>query len=591
MAQNGPCHNELVRWVLVAMICSCTTVPHEPRVPGGAVVRLGDPRFAHGAPVERVGFCGDAVIAVDRGGFVRAWEPVSGEGLGTWELAHPNDRTTRLTCEGERPVLLRESGERIVLGGAKAELGEDVLDAVGTIIVRVDRVERAGKKVNDVVRPTSARSSHDGRALAVFSNADKDVHVFRDVALASEGLSVVAQVTDLEWSDDDRRLLVSYFDRAVEVVTPLGKVERRFDANAGIGDVSATAATAKVIAIGTKDGILHRFDAVTGERWKELKVTEQAIESLAFSPDGNKIAIGTVEGVRVIATTAHDAGREQIRGVLVDAAFSLDGTQVATIGMDGMLRIWDATTGAQIRELAADDPDKRPGLSSVAWGLGGIVVVDDDGVMRKWDARRYDRNIVASDAQLTVFASSLDHSLLGGAKPEGWWLIDAGRLTTRAHGVPAPAPPLARILYPTLDATGRRFAYCVQSSAPAMIDVVARDGARVAHLSLAGTECPALALSPDGTQLALGTGVMVSLADTRKHATFSSGDHELLSFAPDGKAIVATHDAALEIIDLASHTTRKLAGHTGTIHSIAWSPTGDRFVTTSDDLTAIIWRR
>ena len=584
--------------MLLGVLCGCTaSVPaaHEPRVPGGALVRLGDPRFTHSAAVDRIAVCGDVVIATDRGGIVRAWDAASGEGRGTWSFAPAEDRFVRVGCAG--PHIVRASGERatLVARSVKTSLGGDVLDAVGTTVVRVDRVERNAKAIATFGDATVARLSHDGRAVAVFIPSEGVLLVYAELARAPARVVADAEIAALEWSDDDRRLLVTRIDHVVEVRTPDGKLERRFGGLAKVdalgSAVTAAAASARMIAIGTKSGLLYRFDAITGERRKPLQATDGALTALGFSADGARLALGTDRHVRVIATLATELAKDEPRGIPLDAVFSRDGTRVATVGTDGVLRIWNATTGVQLSELAAAVPEDRKPLASVAWSLAGVVAVDDDGVVRRWDDHTWTRTEVAMASRMISFATSLDHSLLGTATPEGWWLYDAGRLAPRSHGVPAPAPGPADVTSLSLDATGSRFAYCVHSTGPAMVEVVARDGTRVTHLTLVGSACPALALSPDGGQLALGTGLLVSLADTHQRTMFSHGDHDLLAFAPDGKVIVTAHGSELEVIDVASHEVHALAGHTGAIHSIAWSPAGDRFVTTSGDLTAIVWKR
>ena len=72
-------------------------------------------------------------------------------------------------------------------------------------------------------------------------------------------------------------------------------------------------------------------------------------------------------------------------GVVDSAAYSSDGTRIATASTDKTARIWDARTGTQLKVLSNHDGH----VESVAYSPDGtrIVTGSEDKTARIWDAR------------------------------------------------------------------------------------------------------------------------------------------------------------------------------------------------------------
>lgn len=77
-------------------------------------------------------------------------------------------------------------------------------------------------------------------------------------------------------------------------------------------------------------------------------------------------------------------------------AISPDGTELASSGADGLLKIWSLASGALLVTLDVIEATGRPasqrmGISDVAWSRDGqyIVCGGDDRLVRVWDARRH----------------------------------------------------------------------------------------------------------------------------------------------------------------------------------------------------------
>lgn len=70
------------------------------------------------------------------------------------------------------------------------------------------------------------------------------------------------------------------------------------------------------------------------------------INDLAFSPDGESLAVATTIGVWLyeLATLEPIALWETERGLVSTVAFSPDGQWIATSNWDGVIKVWDAET-------------------------------------------------------------------------------------------------------------------------------------------------------------------------------------------------------------------------------------------------------
>ncbi len=107
------------------------------------------------------------------------------------------------------------------------------------------------------------------------------------------------------------------------------------------------------------------------------------INDLAFSPDGESLAIATTIGVWIyeLATLEPIALWETERGLISTVAFSPDGQWIATSNWDGVFKVWDADMqrctakiqGTRYRNALAFSPDSQY-LAASGSGFGGAYV-------------------------------------------------------------------------------------------------------------------------------------------------------------------------------------------------------------------------
>jgi WD40 repeat protein/DNA-binding SARP family transcriptional activator len=159
---------------------------------------------------------------------------------------------------------------------------------------------------------------------------------------------------------------------------------------------------------------------VAGVAWDEVfvwsveddrivgRLHEQQVTALAFSPDGRRLATGSIEGSLKV-WDAH-TGRlvDSLTGNLgqvLDLAFSPDGTSLATNSSDGTVRLWDVSTGRQqltlAREVAGEVGAQTKfcfrTLRDAYLGVGGKLAFSPDGTRLAYTAADGTVRVLALD--------------------------------------------------------------------------------------------------------------------------------------------------------------------------------------------------
>lgn len=168
----------------------------------------------------------------------------------------------------------------------------------------------------------------------------------------------------IHWSGDGKTAVLSHYDGRIQLWTAAGETSDLGEPRGGLADV-AFAPDGSTLAIAPQDGTFELWSlsppTLRKTLYRETEPTADDIAALALEPPA-----------------------ELVR-------FSPDGKRLASLHRDGAVRIWDATSGAAVEQLAAtqanasDDDDLGPMLTG--WTRRAIAF-SPDGRFLAWGTAR-----------------------------------------------------------------------------------------------------------------------------------------------------------------------------------------------------------
>ena len=181
---------------------------------------------------------------------------------------------------------------------------------------------------------------------------------------------------------------------------------RRFEGHTDSVNSVAFSPDGLLIASGSHDGTIRFWDVQTGKEIRRLERQKKAyamgVFSLAFSSDGHSIASGDHDGTVQLWEVQTGKEIRQLEGhtnSVMSVTFSPDGRWIASGGWDETVRLWDIETGKEIRRLERDidvhrkarPPDSAYNdvANSVAFSPDSRLIVSNGipGIVLLWDAQ------------------------------------------------------------------------------------------------------------------------------------------------------------------------------------------------------------
>lgn len=329
------------------------------------------------------------------------------------------------------------------------------------------------------------------------------------------------------------------------------------------------------------------------------------VTHVEFSPDGRRLLTASNDGIVRVWNARSGALKATLSGhqkAISRAIFSPDGSQIATGSFDKTVRIWNSESGAEVTSF---DPGEHTRFSGMVFGLSfspdGQRVVstltgDQDNVARVWDAQTGEQILALSGHEDSMFDAVFSPS---GTQIATTSLDGTARLWDARTGAQTAVLRVADraawdIAY---SHDGKRVAISSIAIGPKVYD--SRTGALLAEAEegLAILIDANGKFSPDGSQVAsIASGTVIiwrSRRMTLQHRLKHFGSVNSAEFSPDGSLIVTTsQDHVARVWN--TRTGRmfaELVGHRGQIEDAAFSPDGQQIATVSRDGTVRIWGR
>lgn len=195
-------------------------------------------------------------------------------------------------------------------------------------------------------------------------------------------------VQDLAFTRDGSTLLAATSDPALYAWTATGSQGRLQSRTAAFdGEVLAVDTTGGgLVATGSGDGVLRLWRR-SGDRLallRELPVGESgtAVRSVAFSPDGRRVAAGATDKLVRVSRVGSGRPVQTLTGFsswVNDLSFSGDGSMLAGAASGGLVQVWDASTWDPVTTLPGS-----ANFTSVAFLARGdhLLTGGIDGVAR-----------------------------------------------------------------------------------------------------------------------------------------------------------------------------------------------------------------
>lgn len=195
---------------------------------------------------------------------------------------------------------------------------------------------------------------------------------------------------------------------------------------------AAFSSNGKQIVSGSDNGTVWLWDAVRGIVLHTLDGHTNPVDTVAFSPNGKQVASGCQSCfVNLLATrtglilqTLEDGDRDQVTSYMTfrptSLAFSPNGERIACGYSDGTVELGDTATGANLLTLEASD-----WVSSVAFSPDSeqVLTGSENGALQLWDTR--------TGTILQTLEGRATFSSVGELEPtlfaKGDWIVEGGR--------------------------------------------------------------------------------------------------------------------------------------------------------------------
>jgi WD40 repeat protein len=548
-----------------------------------------------GQDVEAIAFSPDGeFVAMAREHVVELRQVATNRPVRTWRRrAHPI-RDIAYAHDGRRIATLEEDGAVYVWD---AHTGELVTSLPHRVVGRIWFVEPGNRLVGrDADGLVQFWDSESGAVIRAMQG------LYDDLVVSSDGSTVATRRHD-KVEVRSGETVVNSWEMAGEVrlaLSPSGSAAAACGGGSltvagpgsrwSVSDVELASVRALHFVDENRLVVAGSHLDIMGRKSKRAKGIEPiahldvTVRRIASSPDGNFAVVSQDRSATVHTLTGKSVQRLWSGTSLAvgSASYSPDGRSLLTTCDDGVLRIWDLTTGAVRSEFTGMSGLRRTAAFSPADPTfaftteTGFTTIGPDGTTTyKSDPVHW---LAISPDGTRLLTASADKTLTLRDRVTGARLAvyDAGRSRTNAVAFSPESGTFA--------VAGPHSATAVHRSTDKVI------------LLKETRQVLSVAFSPDGSRIATGsvdgTVRVWDLAGEQLSVTLEGYQQPVhdVAFSPDGRRIVtASRDGTARVWSTSGEHLLTLVGHMTTLGSVAYSPDGTRIATTSNDGTARIW--
>ena len=353
----------------------------------------------------------------------------------------------------------------------------------------------------------------------------------------------------------------------------------------------------QLLAIGDTNGEIRLYQVSDWKQVLACKGHTNWVASLAFSPDGRTIASGSTDYTMKlwdISTGQCIQTLQEHEEEVWSVAFSPDGNILASGSDDHTIKLWSVRTGECLKTFQGH----TSWVCSVAFSPDGQTLVSgsDDDTARLWDVSTGEclKTFKEHGDGIRSVTFSPDGRMLASGSEDKTiklWDVNTGEYLKTFHG-------------------HSNEVYSVAFSSQGDILASGSFDRTVRLWSVSNSEClkifsghsswvysVAFAFGQRGDLLASGsydqTIRLWSISRGQCIRTFQGYTHQVFSvaFRPDGKTLASgSHDSLVRLWNFSTGECLKtLQGHGAAIQSVALSPDGQTLASGSDDRTVRLW--
>ncbi|MCE5239852.1 WD40 repeat domain-containing protein [bacterium] len=532
---------------------------------------------------------GAVLLLGDAAGTVCEWDPATLKELRSWDTGQKELRTACYSPDGKRVVTAANNPQG--LKEWDLDSGRELI-AIRSELICVRAGAIYGPEGTTAILGGGYDHNLERWDLTTGQLVRKwcGIYEAKHMALAPDQKSMTVGVEDraVEWSLDTYQALRPYKHCPGEA--------------ARIFQVAYLPATDEVLC-GGRDGTIHRWSRVSGERVFSWRPHQSVVAPFAVSPDEQwLLSYGTYQ----VAETNIRTGEPRLKcdrhiGGIEAVAFLPDGQRVVTGSSDETLRLWDAAAGKTLCLM----PGATLGAYAVAVSPDGkrAAAGCKDGKLREFD--------LATGKPLGEYSGHLGYlrAVCYDGNGRLYSSADDGSIRVWEQGKPEAVAVLqghrGGVLGLDVSAGGKQLASCGRDGTVRLWDVAAEGPAigRPASRILSGPATTshagyvtAVRFTPDGKAVVSGgrDGHVLKwdVASGRKLLDIARGSWvNGLVCTPDGaQVLVGGSDGRVMAYNLQTGAAGVTRSHGSSVLGLALSPDGRWLLTGHQDTTALLWR-